>query len=137
MQPRTVRLALALAAAFAAGSALAAPAAPAPSKDAAKGRQCFFSRDWNGWKAPDDKTIIIRVGLHDYYKLGLTNRCPELKDPSARIISIVRGSSSICGPLDLDLKVATSPGFATPCLVKSMTKMTPEEVKATPKKFLP
>jgi hypothetical protein len=137
MHRRTVRLTLALAAALAAGSALAAPASTGASKAPAKGGQCFFSRDWNGWRAPDDRTIIIRVGLHDYYKLGLSNRCPELRDPAAHIINIMRGSSTICGPLDLDLKVSTGQGFATPCLVKSMSKMTPEEVKATPKKDLP
>jgi hypothetical protein len=40
--------------------------------------------------------------------------------------------------LDWDLAVADSPqGFAQACIVKSMTKLSPEEVASIPAKFKP
>ncbi len=115
-------------------SAASVHAAPA---DSHKGGQCFYSRDWAGWRAPNDRTIILRVRLHDYYQVDLSNRCPELLYGGSHIINIVRGSDMICGPLDLDIRVAEDPHFSTPCLVKSLHKLSPTEVAAIPKKSLP
>jgi hypothetical protein len=50
----------------------------------------------------------------------------------------VRGTSSVCGPLDLDLRVkqgAFGPG--QPLFVDAIRKLTPDEVAAIPKKYLP
>jgi hypothetical protein len=134
MASKSACAALVLAAGLTAAAAQAEPQKAAPQS---KPRQCFFSNEWEGWRPLNEKTIILRVRLHDYYRLDLSHRCPELLSPTARIISFVRGSNTICGPLDLDLRVADDPHFSTPCIVSSMTKLTSEEVSHIPKKSLP
>jgi len=125
--------------------ALAAPASAqsAPgktSKPAAAENQCFLISSFENWRAPDNKTMYLRVNVNEYFKIDMAGDCPELTYPDAHLITVWRGSSEVCGPLDWDLKVAdgTGPGsFAVPCIVKSQTRLTPAEAAAIPKKFKP
>ena len=113
----------------------AAESAPAA---AAKAPQCFFIRNFENWKAADAKTMYIRVNLHQYYRLDLAATCPALLSPGSHLITTWQGSSSVCTALDWDLKVSRGfPGSAEPCIVKTMTPLTSEEVAAIPKKFKP
>jgi hypothetical protein len=100
--------------------------------------QCFFTGQFENWRAPDARTINIRVRGNQYYRLGLGNTCPALLDPGARLVTAFRGASTICSPLDWDLKVSAGIGSpATPCLVRTMTHLTPEEAKALTAKERP
>ncbi len=101
---------------------------PAPS--------CFRSMDWSGWHAPDRNTIYLRVRMKDVYRLDLASGSSLLTWPTSHLINNVRGTDSVCGPIDLDLKVAED-GFVEPLFIKSITKLTPEQVAAIPKKDLP
>jgi hypothetical protein len=53
----------------------------------------------------------------------------------------VHGPDTICSAIDWDLKVSTSTdlrgGMAVPCIVKTMTELSPDEAAAIPKKFKP
>ena len=134
-------LAAAVAALSLAGAAHAANAPAADAPDAAKAppaktSSCFYSRDWDGWRSPDDKTIYLRVNLKDIYQVDLASSSSLLTWPDSHLINDVHGVDSVCGPIDLDLKVAQD-GFAEPLFIKAITKLTPEQVKAIPKKFLP
>lgn len=111
-----------------AGAAAARPAVNAP---------CFFVTQWNGWKAPDANTLYLGVNQHEVYQVDLSAGSPQLQYPSMHLVSIVRGSSSICSSLDLDLKIADNNGFSTPLIAKSLRKLTPEEVAAIPRKYRP
>jgi hypothetical protein len=114
-----------------AGAASAAPTAP-------KQDNCFLSSNWSGWHAPDDKTLYLRVNLHDIYRVDLSSGSPMLKWPDSHLVSIMRGSSYICSPLDLQLSVAQyGSGGREFLIAKSITKLTPEQVAAIPKKDLP
>jgi hypothetical protein len=106
-----------------------APAAKAKSN-------CFFVRDWNNWHAPNKDTIYLRVGVREFYKVELNYGSQMLTWPDAHLINEVRGTDSVCYPIDLDLKVAED-GIVEPLFVKSIVKLTPEEVAAIPKKDLP
>jgi hypothetical protein len=124
---------IALAAASSAGAGDSKPAA----KTADRTHNCFFVSQWSGWKAPTPDVLYLAVNLRDVYKVQLSSKSPELMWPDARLISITRGSSTICDPLDLDLKVAGSGGFPIGLIATSITKLTPEEVAAIPPKFRP
>lgn len=125
-------LLLAAAAAFGlAGAAHAATASPAKPVT-----PCFFSRDWMGWRAPDDHTLYLRVNVKDIYRVDLVGGSSSLLWPDSHLISEVRGSDSICNPIDLDLKVAND-HIVEPLFVKALTKLTPEQIAAIPKKYLP
>jgi hypothetical protein len=137
---QTCRAAAMLASATLIGLALPALAQPTPAKPPAKSDQCFSMRNFESWRAVDSKTMYVRARISDIYRVDMVGECPELTYPDAHLITVTRGSDQVCGPLDWDLKVADGVGpgsFATPCLVKSQTRLTPEEAKAIPKKFQP
>jgi len=120
--------------AAAATLALAAPAfAAAPPSKA----NCFESRQWNGWRSPDSKTIYLRVNVHDIWRVDLSGGSNMLTDPTNHLINDLQDSGWICRPIDLnDLKVSDG-HVIEPLFVKAITKLTPEQVAAIPKKDLP
>jgi len=124
---RAASLRAALAAALLAASAQAAGAA----------QNCFLSQDWQGWSSPAPNVLYLKVGLHDVYKVGLSGGSSQLQNPGVHLVSIVRGSSNVCSAIDLDLKVADNNGFATPLIADTLTKLTPDEIAAIPKKYRP
>ena len=122
------------------GLILAVPlaAAHADQPPNTKAPDCFFVNQFENWKAPDAKTINVRVSLHQYYRLDLSASCPALLWPSAYLVTTWHGSTSVCSALDWDIKVAQNPGgIQSACIVKTMTPLTPEEAAAIPKKFKP
>ena len=126
---------LALSAVTFSGVALAEPAASSAKPKASQ--QCFYSHDWDGWKASEDtKSIYIRVGVNRYYKIDFAQACPVLSAPNAHLITR-SVNDLICSAIDLDIKVSDSPGFATPCIVSNITPMSPADVAALPKKLKP
>jgi len=128
---KPVILMAAVAALGLAGAAHAADTAAAKPKSA-----CFFSRDWSGWRSPNPNTIYLRVHVKDIYQVDLTGGSSLLAWPDSHLINEVRGTDSVCAPIDLDLKVAND-HFVEPLFVKAITRLTPEQVAAIPKKFLP
>jgi hypothetical protein len=114
---------------------LAAANAQPASKPA---QECFYSNNWDGWKAtPDGKSIFIRVGVSKIYRLDLSSACPALLSPNTHLITKMHGSSSICGALDFDLQVSDGSGFSTPCIVSEMTPLSKDEASALPKELRP
>jgi hypothetical protein len=120
--------------ALAGGGAPALAAAPA----AASGQSCFLSSDWQGWKSPSPSVIYLRIRINDVYRLDLSAPASDLDEPDVHLISKIQGSDWICNPLDLQLEVADDHGIMRePLFVKSITKLTPDEIKAIPAKFRP
>ena len=126
------RLALSLVAGLAALASVGAAAVAAPAR-----APCFFLTQWEGWKSPSPDVIYLGVNMHDVYRVDLAGGSSQLQAPDVHLVSINRGSSSICSAIDLDLKVADGMGFSEPLIARSLTKLTPEEVAAIPKKFRP
>lgn len=108
--------------------------APAQAKPA---RVCFSLSDWHGWSSPRRDVLYMKVRNRDVYRLDLTGGSNQLGSPGTHIVSVVRGSDRICHPLDLDLRVSDGFGFAMPIRAKTITKLTPEEIAAIPKKDRP
>lgn len=109
-----------------------------PAQAQAPTHECFFVREFENWKpGPDDKTMVIRVGVNRFYRLDFANRCQEMSWPDPVMVNKFRGTS-ICSALDWDIRIGRGQsGMATPCIVKAMTRMTPAEVAALPKKQKP
>jgi hypothetical protein len=110
--------------------------------DAQPANSCFYMRDFQNWKAPDAKTIYIRVNVNRFYRLDLTGMCATLTWPGAHLITKTRGTDSVCQPIDWDLAVSDATGhgmggMAEHCIVKTMTPLTPDQVAAIPPKFKP
>jgi len=128
---------LLLSAALASGASLAADAPRAPPAPAAKSVNCFRPEQFQSWKAPNAATIYIRVSLNHYYRLDLAGKCPEILQPDSHLDTRFDGTNMVCGALDWNIKVATPFGMGQSCIVKAMTELSPEEVKAIPKEFKP
>jgi hypothetical protein len=138
MNPCLQRLACGLTAAAAscvfAGSV---QAGPAPTTAKPTNSNCFFSSNWEGWKSPTPDVIYLRVNMHDIYKLDLQFGSNRLNWPDSHLVNLMRGSNSVCTPLDLDLSVSDSSGFPEHLFIKALTKLTPDQVAAIPRKDLP
>lgn len=115
-----------------------APAIAQPAAPALPGNQCFSITQFENWRAADAKTIYIRVRGNHFYRLAMGGECSAALQPGAQLVTVFRGSNLVCSALDWDLKVR--PGLheiAEPCLVKTMTEMSPDEVAALPPKARP
>jgi Family of unknown function (DUF6491) len=134
--------ALLFAAALAVGAgavSVASSQAATDTSPAASQRSCFFSSEWRGWKSRDENTMYLKVGVNDVYEVGFKSGCRRAMSPGVHLVTVSRGSNSVCSPLDLDIKVAenTGPAFPSPCIATSLRKLSDAEAKAIPKKFRP
>ena len=117
--------------------ALAAPALADPAATPRPARSCFALSDWDGWSAPNKDTLYLKVRNREVYRVDLSHGTNQLTSPGVHLVSVVRGSDQICAPIDLDLRVSDGFGFAMPIMAKTITRLTPEEVAALPKKDRP
>jgi hypothetical protein len=99
--------------------------------------RCFSASDFRSWRAPDNKTMYVRAGLRNFYRLDLVGACSSLTWPNSFLITTFRGPTTICSKLDWDLKVSEPGGIPVPCMVENMTPLTPAEAAAIPDKFKP
>ena len=134
--PRSVAAAIGLA--LAAATAASVPFAATTA--AAQNRQCFRATDWLGSSAGGPRDLYIHVNIRDIWHLALAQDCPGAASPGpVSIGDVVSGpSNDICSGLDLQITVRPRGGSnSTACIVSSINKLTPEEVKALPLKARP
>jgi hypothetical protein len=118
------------------GIALAALLTAVPPSAVAKPQQsCFRADNVSGFRAVDDKTVYLSVGVRQVYRIDLMGSCPDV-DWSEQIGIVSRGSSWICTGLDAEI-VAPSAIGPRRCPVQTLRKLTPEEVAALPPKAKP
>jgi hypothetical protein len=108
---------------------------PATAKSA---RHCFSLTRWRGgWRAPAKDVLYLGIDNNDVYRLDLNGGSIALLRADVHLVNIARGGDSVCNPIDLDLSVSDDHGFKTPLFVKTITKLSPEEVAALPQKLHP
>jgi hypothetical protein len=126
---------LAASAAIFAGVALAASVADA--QPAGQSQQCFWKRNINGFQAPNDRTVFIRVGVNDIYRLDLMTTCSSLTfRQGIGLESIPPGDGQICSAIQATI-VYNDAGIRNRCPVSAIHKLTAAEVAALPKRDLP
>ena len=119
-------------------SAAGAVAQDKPADKPASKNECFWSRNVTSFAAPDDHTVYIKVNLHDVYRLDLMIACPDVDwDQRVALVSNHGAGGSICSPLDAEI-VSHAQGLGRQrCPVKAISKLTPEEIAALPKRAKP
>ena len=128
---------IAISAAVLLGAAMASSAVTPPAK-AAAARQCFRSRDITSWRAVGDSQVNLQVNYRDVYRLDLNGRCTQLDSAFETLaVKSVGASDEVCSGLQLDVIVPDQGRLNFPCPVQTMTKLTPDEVKALPKRERP
>ncbi|MBV8681980.1 MAG: hypothetical protein JO111_03835 [Caulobacteraceae bacterium] len=123
---------LALAAVAAAGGAAAGPHQTGPDN-----APCFLLRQWQGVTWPNEHTLYLGVNYKQVYEVTLDSNYRQLNDPLARVIFRTSAPSSICSARDLQLDVRVPPNIQEGLVATSMVKLTPEQVKAIPPKYIP
>jgi hypothetical protein len=117
--------------------ALSLPAATAAAKPA-KPSACFYSRNVDGFNAPNDTTVYLRVGVRDVYEAKLFAPCTNI-DWSQHIALKSGVSDWVCegsGATGVEI-FAPSPIGPQHCPVTSIRKLTPAQLAALPKKDRP
>jgi Family of unknown function (DUF6491) len=117
-------------AAAAAVVALGAPVASQAATTTAE-RACINMHRTSSWKAVDDKTLYISQSKSDVYRVDFASGCSRMDDPFTKFVSVQR-TPSVCAPIDLDIKVFSSPGFTNTCIATGLHKLTAEEIAALP-----
>ena len=98
---------------------------------------CFRMSQLQSTRAEGTQRVYFRVGVNTFYRLDLAHRCSSLPYPSdGFVLEPTGGRDLICGPLDLELK-ANDHGAIESCMVKSITRLTPEEAAAIPPRARP
>ena len=121
----------------AASAMLAAAASPALAADT-HGRDCFTVNDWHGWSSPSPDVLYLAVSFKDVYKVVLAHPVDGLQLEDTVVISDEAGLQSVCSAVDLHLIMTHRHGGSRQGLiVRSLTKLTPEEIAAIPKKDRP
>jgi hypothetical protein len=100
-------------------------------------RDCFRITQIQGHRIADPRTMYIDVGGRETYRLEMSGTCLAAASRQETLITESRTGGLICRPIDFDLKVKISGGFATPCIVQTMTKLTPAETAALPPELRP
>ncbi|THD58800.1 DUF6491 family protein [Phenylobacterium sp.] len=123
---------LVLAAAGLAAAAALGSASPSAAQPDAK-QTCFWTRDLRNHTVADPHTLYFNVGGRDVYRVTTSGNCLAAVSSSDPIVLRDRTSSGqVCNKLDLDLGVR-----GARCIVSDMTKLTPAEAAALPRRIKP
>jgi hypothetical protein len=102
---------------------------------------CFRTHDITNHTVGDDRTLYISVNNRDVYRLEMSGAClagAMSSDPI--VMREPPGTPYACRPIDLDISITKGglqTGIPTPCIVQSMTRLTPAEVAALPPRIRP
>lgn len=118
--------------AFGAALCLAAPGAAADKSHDA----CFARRNIESFNAPNDRTVYVRVGVDQIYRLDLMIDCTNLTFRQGIGLEDQPATPWICSPLEATV-IYHDNGIRERCPVRAIHKLTPQEIAALPKKDRP
>lgn len=97
---------------------------------------CFYRRDIRNHTVGDAHTLYLDIAGREVWRVQMSNGCLVSAVSSDPIIIRNRaGGQSVCKPIDLDIAVAA--GGESRCIVSGISRLTPAEVAALPKKTRP
>ena len=118
--------------AAAATLALVATPAWAKAERVRSERSCFIRSDVEGFSAPNDHTVYLRVGISQVFRLDLMNECQGLTFRQSFGLEDRPSSPWVCSPLEATV-VYRETGINQRCPVTAIHKLTADEIKALPK----
>jgi hypothetical protein len=113
------------------------PPAPAAGAGLPSG-QCFRSHDIRNHTVVGRNTLLLRANGRAVYRVDVAGSCLAGAMASDPIITRnPPGAEIICRPIDMDLAIARPGSGRNPCIVESISKLSPEQVAALPKRLQP
>ena len=116
-------------------AAIAAPGVDTAATAASAG-SCFKRSDVRNHTVGGPKTLYLDVAGRDVYRIEMSNSClASAVSSDPLIFNNQTGTQSVCKPLDLDITVSAA--GPSRCIVSSISKLSPAEIAALPKKMRP
>jgi hypothetical protein len=108
-------------------------AAQSPAPMAKAENTCFWTRDLRNHSVGGEHILYFDVGGRSVYKVETSDNCLAAASSSDPIVMVNRtGSGQICNKLDLDISIN-----GARCIISGMTKLTPAEASAIPRRLHP
>lgn len=127
----TIAVKAALVAAAVSSALSLAPSAAAKESGAVP--DCFLTRDVRNHTVADDRTMYIDVNGRAVYRISMSNNClAAVTSSDPYVLRDRAGMGRVCHKLDFDVSVQGSR-----CIVDSVTKLSPAEVAALPRRVRP
>lgn len=94
-------------------------------------RACFRLSDIRGQNVIDRDTVLFRtgVGQAEVFRMDMRSACLNTLNSDPLVLIPAGGTDRVCDRMDLDVRVSTPIG-ATPCMIQSVTRLTPAEIGA-------
>jgi hypothetical protein len=118
-------------AALLSGAGISQTEAAAPAKAPKPKTDCFFNSQVTNFAAKTDQTLYVKAG-RDVYRFDMFGRCMDMNN-ALNIGLDSSPSSSICAATDVTVVVHADGLGPQRCPVRTITKLTAEEVAALPK----
>ncbi len=117
-----------------AAAALAALTAPAAR---AEGEQCFRIHNVQNYTATDDEqTLYLSDISRRVFRLDFGSRCAGLAFRERIALEPAGVSDLVCRPVDVNFRLRQN-GITNACIVTGLTALTPDQIKALPRKLRP
>ena len=123
-------------AALVGAAADAAPGSSWAQPDHPTENACFARTLVESFSAPNDRTVYLRVGVSDIYRLDLMKNCLNLSYRDSLGLEEQPATGFICSPLEATVVYRVN-GIRERCPVTAIHKLTKSEIAATPKRDLP
>lgn len=93
-------------------------------------RRCFFASNITSFAPVDTRTVNMRVGVNEFFRVDLMQTCRDATWPTGMSL-VTRGGSTICTGPALGTTLVTNRGpTRSRCSVRTITALTPEEAQA-------
>jgi hypothetical protein len=100
-------------------------------------KTCFEAKDLGAHTVAGPTTLYVRIGPSQIYRLETTTACTQPGDTyKALQIRTHGGAGLVCQPLDLDIAIQRQ-GFSSPCVVRTIVRLTPSQAAALPHRLRP
>ncbi len=103
------------------------PSSPLHSMETGKARTCLAA-PLDTTKIIDDKTLLLVDALGHGEVAHMSGSC--MLDSTSPVLMKYHGTTTICGPLDVDISGTVTGGIPTPCIVASMEPVSKAQVQA-------
>jgi hypothetical protein len=113
------------------------PQNSAPARSSQPKHECFNARFVTSFSAPDQETVYVRVGVREVWKLKLFAPCLDVDWRTSIALKTRTGGDFICSGLDAELIVPSRAFGRQRCLVSDVSKLSPAEIAALPKRDRP